>query len=285
MKVKWLSYYYQGKPDFGILKEETMVIPAKELFKKPPKNLLAYIEERPDMEEGSLNEIGIPLTEVKVAVPLLPPNNIIAIGKNYPEHVLEMGSKEDIPSEILVFTKSKNTLVANNGAISAHTHVTAALDYEGELAVVIGKKGKDITEEEAPGYIFGFTIINDITARDLQVKHKQFYIGKSLDNSCPIGPVIMTQENVTDLKTPFSIETSVNKEKRQSATTAEMIFSIPRMIADLSKGHTLIPGDIIATGTPPGVGKGFNPPRYLKVGDEVSVTISGIGTLTNFVED
>lgn len=283
--MKWLSYYYQGKQNFGLLKEEHAVIPAEKLFRDPPTDLLAYIESQPELLAGALAETGIPLTEIEITVPYLPPNNVIGIGKNYPEHVLEMGSKEDIPKEILVFTKSKNALVADKGVIKTHQNVTNALDYEGELAVIIGKAGSDLSEAEAVSHIFGYTILNDVTARDLQVKHKQFYIAKSLDNSCPIGPYIATKETFPDPEAPFSIRTLVNGEERQSGTTADMIFSIPRMIADLSKGHTLMPGDIIATGTPPGVGKGFNPPRYLKDGDEVAITISGIGTLTNFVQD
>ncbi|MBC1550950.1 fumarylacetoacetate hydrolase family protein [Listeria sp. FSL L7-1434] len=279
--MKWLSYLYQGNFDYGLLTPENKIIPAKTIFSNPPATLLDFIKEKPALPELQGIKENIDLADVEIQIPFTPPNNIIAIGKNYYNHVLEMGSKEDVPEHILVFTKSANSLLPHNGQIELHQNVTEQLDYEGELAVIIGKEVRDISEKEALSAIFGFTILNDVTARDLQKKHKQFYIGKSLDASCPIGPYVL--ENDASEEITFYIETKVNGEVRQSDSTDKFIFSLARIIADLSKGHTLIPGDIIATGTPSGVGKGMNPPTFLQEGDIIEITIDKIGTLTNQV--
>ncbi|MGR3763502.1 fumarylacetoacetate hydrolase family protein [Rossellomorea sp. NS-SX7] len=206
--------------------------------------------------------------------------NIMCVGKNYREHAIEMGSEKDIPEHIMIFTKATQTVTGHKQMVPVHEGVTDELDYEGELAVVIGKKGKAIKPDEAMNHVFGFTIVNDLTARDLQKKHGQFFIGKSLDSSCPIGPYIVTKDEVGDPH-KLDIRTSVNGEVRQSSSTDLMIFKIPDIISILSKGMTLEPGDIIATGTPAGVGKGFNPPRFLKAGDRVDIEVEGIGILTN----
>jgi 2-keto-4-pentenoate hydratase/2-oxohepta-3-ene-1,7-dioic acid hydratase in catechol pathway len=206
--------------------------------------------------------------------------NIMCVGKNYREHAIEMGSEKDIPENIMIFTKATSTVIGHEQMVPAHDDVTSELDYEGELAVVIGKKGKDITPDEAMDHVFGYTIVNDLTARDLQKKHGQFFIGKSLDFTCPIGPYIVTKKEVEDPH-QLMIRTSVNGEIRQSSSTDLMIFKIPDIISILSKGMTLEPGDIIATGTPAGVGKGFKPPRFLKAGDRIQIEVEGIGILTN----
>lgn len=279
--MKWLSYLYQGNVEYGLLAPESKIIPAKTIFSNPPATLLDFIKEKPTLPVLQEMHGNIDLADVEIQIPFTPPNNIIAIGKNYYNHVLEMGSKEDVPEHILVFTKSANSLLPHNGQIELHQKVTEQLDYEGELAVIIGKEVRDISEKEALSAIFGFTILNDVTARDLQKKHKQFYIGKSLDASCPIGPYVLENDSSEELT--FHIETRVNGDVRQSDSTDKFIFNLARIISDLSKGHTLIPGDIIATGTPSGVGKGMNPPTFLQDGDIVGITIDKIGTLTNQV--
>lgn len=279
--MKWLSYLYQGNIEYGLLAPESKIIPAKTIFANPPATLLDFIKEKPTLPVLQEMHGNIDLADVEIQIPFTPPNNIIAIGKNYYNHVLEMGSKEDVPEHILVFTKSANSLLPHNGQIELHQKVTEQLDYEGELAVIIGKEVRDISEKEALSAIFGFTILNDVTARDLQKKHKQFYIGKSLDASCPIGPYVLENDSSEELT--FHIETRVNGDVRQSDSTDKFIFNLARIISDLSKGHTLIPGDIIATGTPSGVGKGMNPPTFLQDGDIVEITIDKIGTLTNQV--
>lgn len=221
--------------------------------------------------------------EFKLLAPIpRPTKNIFCVGKNYREHAIEMGSAKDIPEDIIVFSKTPTTVIGHQEKIESHHTITSALDYEGELAVVIGKKGKRISVEEADDYIFGYTVLNDITARDLQTKHKQYLLGKSLDSSCPMGPILITKD---EINTPHDlmITTKVNGETRQMCNTSKMIFSIPTIISVISQGITLEPGDIIATGTPEGVGKGFKPPKYLRVGDQVEITIDQIGTLKNVV--
>jgi len=224
-----------------------------------------------------------PLSDVKLYAPIpRPSKNIFCVGKNYREHALELGTEKDIPEHIMLFSKTPTTVIAHEEEIDPHLDVTNELDYEGELAIIIGKKGKRIHPEEAMDYIFGYTIINDVTARDLQSRHKQFLIGKSLDTFCPMGPYIVHQSAISNPQ-QLMIETRVNGEIRQKANTNQMIFNIPTIISVLSQGTTLEPGDIIATGTPAGVGKGFHPPKYLKPGDIVEVTVEGIGTLRNSV--
>lgn len=225
-----------------------------------------------------------PVSDIEFLPPLSKlQKNILCVGKNYREHAIEMGSEADIPTNLIVFTKAQNTLLGHRHKIPNHQDITQELDYEGELAIIIGKKGKSIKKEEAYDYIFGYTILNDITARDIQSRHKQYFLGKSLDGSCPIGPWIVHKSTITNPEKLY-IETKVNGEVRQSSYTSEFIFSIGEIIETISKGMTLEPGDIIATGTPQGVGKGFNPPKFLRSGDMIEVTIEGIGTLVNEID-
>jgi 2-keto-4-pentenoate hydratase/2-oxohepta-3-ene-1,7-dioic acid hydratase in catechol pathway len=211
-----------------------------------------------------------------------PRKNIFCVGKNYVEHAIEMGSKEDIPTDPILFSKAPTSVIGYGMEVLNHQEVTTQLDYEGELAVVIGKKGRGIKREDALKYVFGYTILNDVTARDLQKQHKQYLIGKSLDTSCPMGPWVV---HASQIENPnhLGIETRINGEVRQSSNTENFIFPIEEIIYVLSKGMTLEPGDIIATGTPAGVGKGFKPPRFLKPGDEMKITIEKIGTLINTI--
>ncbi|MFD3447303.1 fumarylacetoacetate hydrolase family protein [Microbacteriaceae bacterium 4G12] len=225
-----------------------------------------------------------PLSEVKLLAPILRPRkNIMCVGKNYRDHAIEMGSLNDVPEHLIFFTKAPTTVIGQQDMIHGYPHLTNELDYEGELAVVIGKKGKCISKEEALDYVFGYTILNDVTARDIQSRHKQFFLGKSFDTFCPMGPFLV-HHTMIEKPNDLSIETRVNGEVRQSSHTSHMLFDIPEIISVLSQGMTLEPGDIIATGTPAGVGKGFKPPRFLKSGDVIDITIEKIGTLTNTVK-
>ncbi|MGF3102180.1 fumarylacetoacetate hydrolase family protein [Rossellomorea sp. DUT-2] len=233
------------------------------------------------LQDISLNCPSYSHDEVKWLSPLPKvKRNIMCVGKNYRDHAIEMGGEQDIPKDIMIFTKATNTVVGHEETVLHHGEMTEQLDYEGELAVVIGKRGKGISPEDALEYVFGYTILNDITARDLQKKHGQFFIGKSLDTTCPIGPYLVTKDEIVDPQN-LEITTRVNDEIRQSSNTSEMIFTIPTIISTLSKGMTLEPGDIIATGTPAGVGKGFKPPLFLKKGDRVEIEIESLGILTN----
>ncbi|MHA4764832.1 fumarylacetoacetate hydrolase family protein [Bacillus altitudinis] len=249
-------------------------------FVEHVKQLLDWAEKKEE-DRGSY---VYPLSDVTLHAPIpKPTKNIMCVGKNYQDHVMEMGSAADIPKDVMIFTKAPTSVVGHEADILLHEDVTSELDYEGELAIVIGKTGKNIAPEEVHDYIFGYTILNDITARDLQKKHKQFFIGKSLDTTCPMGPYIVHKSVIEDHGALY-VETKVNGEVRQSASTELMIFPIEDIVSTLSKGMTLEAGDIIATGTPSGVGKGFEPPKFLASGDQVEVTIEPIGTLSNRVK-
>ncbi|MGM0874557.1 MAG: fumarylacetoacetate hydrolase family protein [Bacillota bacterium] len=242
------------------------------------------IVDKINVEEGSESYLYRG-ADVKLLSPIpRPAKNIFCVGKNYREHAIEMGSEADVPEHIMLFSKAPTAVIGHEDEIDPHIHITQELDYEGELAVVIGKKGKQIKEEEAMDYVFGYTIVNDITARNLQSQHKQFLLGKSLDTSCPIGPYIVHKSSIQN---PYglTITTKVNDEVRQNGNTKDMIFSIEHIISTISQGTTLEPGDIIATGTPAGVGKGFNPPKFLQPGDVVEIEVEGIGVLRNSIKE
>ena len=219
-------------------------------------------------------------TEIEWLAPIpRTPKNILCVGKNYNEHAIEMG-EEKAPENILVFTKPPTAIAADEATLPVHANKTEKLDYEGELAIVIGKRGQNIPKALAFDYIFGYTIGNDISARDVQYRHGQYFLGKSLDGTCPLGPYLVSKDEIPDPQN-LSIVTKVNGEIRQNSSTKHMMFPVADIISIVSQYVTLEPGDIILTGTPEGVGKGMNPPQYLKAGDEVKVSIEGIGTLAN----
>lgn len=214
-----------------------------------------------------------------------PRRNVICLGKNYLDHVNECatgGIDKDLgrPREPIFFTKMINRFVNPYENIDLNEEVTKSLDYEGELAVIIGKEGKNIREEDVKDYIFGYTILNDSSARDLQQKHSQWFKGKSLDNTCSLGPMILLKDE-TSYPPKLDIKTYVNNELRQSSNTGNFIFSIDYAISQLSQGTTLKVGDIIATGTPKGVGMGFTPPKFLKKDDILKIEVEKIGALIN----
>jgi 2-keto-4-pentenoate hydratase/2-oxohepta-3-ene-1,7-dioic acid hydratase in catechol pathway len=187
-----------------------------------------------------------------------------------------------MPEHPVLFSKATTAVNGPYSDIDPHHGVTAELDYEAELAVIVGRGGRRIPRDEAFDHVWGYTIINDVTARDLQRAHKQWLLGKSLDTHCPMGPYAVTVDEVPDV-TALLVESFVNGERRQSAPVKDLIFDIPDLIATLSAGITLLPGDIIATGTPAGVGIGFDPPRFLSSGDVVEVAITGLGAQRNRV--
>jgi len=211
---------------------------------------------------------------------------VFCIGKNYREHVKELHGKgfekaapaEPPPDTPIVFSKIGTSIVGPGEAIDSRLDPTASVDYEGELALVMGPGGRGIGRAKAMDHVYGYTIVNDVTSRALQQKHKQWLLGKSLDTFCPMGPCILTADAVPDV-TRLRVITRVNGEERQNATLAELIFDIPTLIETISRTMTFRPGDLISTGTPAGVGYGFDPPKFLKAGDRVSVTIEPIGTL------
>ncbi|MEG0075484.1 MAG: fumarylacetoacetate hydrolase family protein [Eubacterium sp.] len=231
--------------------------------------------------------MGISLNSIKLLAPIpKPERNIFCIGKNYAEHVQEIKNIPNIggiPESPIYFSKLSSSVTGPDSTVLSHANATKQIDYEAELAIIIGKQGSDIKKEDAEDYIFGYTVANDITARDLQKKHSQWYKGKSLDTFCPLGPVI-TYKDALPLPFDLGIRCRVNNEIRQESMTSHMIFDVPSIINDLSQGVTLYPGDIILTGTPSGVGFAQSPPSFLKHGDVVEAEIDQIGTLRNTIE-
>jgi 2-keto-4-pentenoate hydratase/2-oxohepta-3-ene-1,7-dioic acid hydratase in catechol pathway len=216
-----------------------------------------------------------------------PRRNIFCVGKNYREHAKEFersgfdasSGAVEIPDAPIIFTKVPETVIGPGAAISFDPAVSTAIDYEGELAVIIGRSGRAIPRADALSHVWGYTIINDVTARDVQSRLKQWHVGKSFDTFCPMGPWAVTADEIDLADT--RLRTWVNGELRQDANTRDLIFDVPTIVAVLSAGITLHPGDLIATGTPAGVGIGFKPPRYLKSGDRVAIEIDGLGRLEN----
>lgn len=236
----------------------------------------------------SQKEGEVRLQDVRILAPIVTPRqDIVCIGINYMDHARESanfkGEKFDGVREYPVyFSKRVNEAVGHGGKILAHENVTQKVDYEVELAVILGRDAKNVDIKNVKDYIFGYTILNDFSARDLQARHKQFYFGKSLDKFCAMGPVIVSADEI-DSKN-LAVKCYINGELRQNSNTANMIFDEYYAVAELSSAMTLKAGTIISLGTPSGVGMGLNPPRFLKRGDIVRCEIDGIGTLENIIE-
>jgi 2-keto-4-pentenoate hydratase/2-oxohepta-3-ene-1,7-dioic acid hydratase in catechol pathway len=218
-----------------------------------------------------------------------PPHHVICVGKNYHAHAREfarsgfdasdVGAKDASPTHPVIFSKPASSITGPTDDVHLVEGTNSAVDYEVELAVVIGKGGRSIKAADAMSHVFGYTIVNDVTARDLQQTHKQWFLGKSVDTFCPMGPWIVTADEVDPRN--MRVTTRVNGELRQNASTSDLIFDIPTLIETISRSLTLQPGDVIATGTPEGVGIGFVPPKFLRHGDVVECAISGIGSIRN----
>lgn len=231
----------------------------------------------------------MPADGVKIHAPFpRPAKNILCVGKNYHDHAREFhasgvdasAGKDAIPELPIIFTKWPNSVIAAGEPIPSANDYTNSTDYEGELTVVIGEGGRNISRKDAYRHVYGYTIVNDATARTLQNQHRQWFLGKSLDGYCPMGPCIVTADEIEDV-TQLRLLTKVNGEVRQDAYVSQLIFDIPTLIETLTRVMTLEPGDLIATGTCAGVGIGFDPPKFLKPGDVVDITIEPIGTLSN----
>lgn len=220
---------------------------------------------------------AIPVDDVIIKAPLKP-GKIIAVGRNYAAHAEELGNT--VPTEPLLFAVFPSAVIGDGDTIRWSTALTQKVDWEGELAVIIGSTGWQIPEAEAMQYVYGYTVANDVSARDLQDNDKQWVRAKGLDTFCPLGPAIITADAIKDPHN-LTVTTTVNGEQMQNGNTSLMIYRIPTLIAYCSQAFTLEPGDIILTGTPAGVGKGMDPPRFLADGDEVTVEISGVGRLSN----
>ena len=296
-----LTYQKDGNVNLGVLTaDKKSVIPVCEAERQClktstlPGTMLDFL----DQGQSAVDTVGkllaneatcpkIALTDVKVLAPIpRPRKNIFCIGKNYVEHAMEFEKTKDasaaVPKNPVIFSKPPTAVIGDGDVINSHPQATQELDYEVELAVVIGKKGTYISEAQAMDYVFGYTILNDVTARDLQKLHQQWHRGKGLDTFAPMGPYIVHKNAVGNVENlPISLK--VNGEIRQNANTGDLVFKIPKLIATISNGLTLEPGDIIATGTPAGVAGGFTPPKWLKKGDQLELEIGGIGVLRNTV--
>jgi 2-keto-4-pentenoate hydratase/2-oxohepta-3-ene-1,7-dioic acid hydratase in catechol pathway len=269
-------------------------VPLAELSPKSPTAVasdmvaaIAWLVGRPAL---STQAVWRPLAASQLAPPVpAPPRNVMCVGKNYREHASEFAksgfdvsrppSSGDVPEHPIVFTKPSTSITGPYDDILLAPGLDAAVDYESELAVVIGRGGRFIKASEAYAHVFGYTVVNDVTARDLQKRHAQWFLGKGVDSFCPMGPWIVTSDEF-DLAAA-RVSCRVNGELRQDAAVTDLIFDVPSLIETISRSVTLAPGDVIATGTPAGVGIGFNPPRFLRDGDVVECAISGIGAIRN----
>ena len=257
-----------------------------ELIQKADKEELAKIAAAAaKAEEG---EGGKKFEETKMIAPIpVPIQDVICLGINYADHAVESARyKKELSPKVeyaTYFAKRVARAVGHGEPIDGHSDFVERLDYEVELAVIIGKDARDVAEEDAFDYVFGYTVLNDVSARDLQTRHNQWYFGKSLDGFTPMGPWIVTEDEFA--RPPvLKITSKVNGELRQDSMTDRFIHSIPEVISELSRGITLKAGTIISMGTPSGVGMGFQPPKFLSVGDVVTCEIEGIGVLENTVK-
>ena len=275
--MKYITFRYNGQELIGAVAGDSVA----------PLRVFSSMEEL--IRAGGAKDIPperIPLQEVALLAPIpRPSQDLICLGMNFADHTAEAARFHPtmVREEYAVyFSKRVNEAVADGGIIDSHPDVTERVDYEAEVAVIIGRDAYGVSRERAAEYIFGYTIINDVSAREVQTRHKQFYLGKSLDGFTPMGPCIVTADEFS-FPPEIGVRCRVNGELRQNGNTRQWIYGIEDVIADLSAGMTLRAGTIISMGTPAGVGMGFQPPRFLKSGDTVVCEADGIGTLTNTV--
>jgi len=293
--MKLITFNYNGNEAVGILRADgARIAPVKKLgLSYDTMNEL--IRRMTEDERGRLlraadEDFTIAASDVTLCAPIPHPiQDVLCLGLNYAEHAEEAAlyAKDSFVKKdrryAVYFSKRVNTAPGPEGIIPAYEGLVDKLDYEVELAVILGKDAFQVKAEDAWQYIFGYTILNDVSARNLQTAHTQWYFGKSLDGFTPMGPVITTADEIA-FPPRLAIQCRVNGELRQNSTTDMLLTGIDTIIAELSQGMTLQAGTIIATGTPKGVGLGFDPPRWLKPGDEVECSIEGIGTLRNYVK-
>jgi 2-keto-4-pentenoate hydratase/2-oxohepta-3-ene-1,7-dioic acid hydratase in catechol pathway len=284
------AYRYQGQPGVGrVSADGRQVEPFQVSAEQAASGALPLVEAQGAGRPLPATGQPIPLQQVQLTAPIpRPRRNIFCVGKNYHAHAKEFAgsgfdssakSGGDIPSAPIIFSKVPESVIGPNDAILFPGEVSTAIDYEAELTVVIGQGGKGISKADAMKHVWGYTIVNDMTARDWQGRHSQWLLGKSFDTFCPMGPWLVSADEMDGQNT--DVKCWVNGELRQNANTKDFIFDIPTLIECISAGITLYPGDLIATGTPAGVGIGFKPPKYLKPGDVVKIEIGGIGVLEN----
>jgi 2-keto-4-pentenoate hydratase/2-oxohepta-3-ene-1,7-dioic acid hydratase in catechol pathway len=293
--MKLARYIHKTQESYGVLSDQTLIsLPALAAVLRAmlPASLEEFVALGQSAQvtvesllaiadEDMLETVSVPLSQVQLLAPLKSPPKILCLGWNYLDHTAE--TKTQPPKEPVVFMKPHTAIANPNQNIVKRPFVTE-LDYEGELAVVIGKTAKDVPEVDALKYVFGYTILNDVSARDFQFKDKQWTRGKGFDTFAPTGPCIVTRNQIRDVSN-LGIKTWVNGELRQDGNTRDMLFNIPQIIYHLSRVMTLEPCDIIATGTPSGVGMAMKPQVWLRDGDVVRIEVEGIGALENPVEE
>lgn len=287
--MKFAAFERDGVPGVGRLSDDGQSIRPYELSRDEAASGILPLIARSVAGEP-MPELGDPvaMSGVTLRAPLPQPRrNIFCVGKNYFEHAHEFAksgfdssaASGAVPEAPIIFSKVPESVTAHGAGVAIDASVDPNVDYEVELTAIVGKGGRGITKADAYDHVWGYTIVNDVTARDLQGRYKQWLIGKSQDGFCPMGPIAVTADEIDPENT--QVRTWVNGELRQDANTRDLIFDIPTLIETISAGITLIPGDLIATGTPAGVGIGFNPPKYLKPGDVVRLEIQNIGILEN----
>jgi 2-keto-4-pentenoate hydratase/2-oxohepta-3-ene-1,7-dioic acid hydratase in catechol pathway len=284
--VRLVNFANDGDRALGVLDgDEVVDLSASGL----PGDTVELISQwdRAKVEHAVADSPRLQADAVRLLAPLRPRKNVFAVGRNYRDHAREFSAsgfdaseKQMVPDFPVVFTKAPTSVIGPGEPIVLANDPTRSTDYEGEMAVVIGKAARNVSRDDALGHVFGWTIVNDVTARDLQKRHVQWFVGKSPDTFCPMGPAITTIDELPDIGSSW-LRTRVNGELRQEAPISDLIFDVPTLIATLSEVMTLEPGDVIATGTGEGVGIGFDPPVYLGPGDVVDISIDGIGTLSN----
>jgi 2-keto-4-pentenoate hydratase/2-oxohepta-3-ene-1,7-dioic acid hydratase in catechol pathway len=285
--VRFATFFYQGRRQVGQVSPDGQTITPLELADSQ-RGVLQLIELRAAGAPWPSNtQAALSVKSVRLEAPLpLPRRNLWCVGRNYHEHAKELqasvfkGNNTNPAAWPIVFTKVPECVIADGDEVHLPGDaVSTQIDYEAELAVVIGRGGKNITRAAAMDHVFGYTIVNDVTARDVQIRHQQWDMGKSFDTFCPMGPWIVTADELDGQHT--RVRCWVNGDARQDGRTEDLIFDIPTLIETISRGITLYPGDVIATGTPAGVGMGLSPPSFLKPGDLVRIEIDGIGALEN----
>ena len=287
--MKLVTYRFENTQRVGVLtQDETAVLPLDYSDMNTLIETASPADLRSAASAAERAGVRVPLAEVELLAPIpRPRQDILCLGMNYKDHADEAAqyNAEAFTKEkpvAVYFSKRVSRAVAPEGDIERHAGLVERLDYEVELGVILGKAARNVKAEEAGDYIFGYTVINDVSARDVQTSHKQWYFGKSLDGFTPMGPCIVTADEIA-FPPALDISSAVNGEPRQHSNTRLFLTGIPALLEELTAGMTLLPGTIIATGTPAGVGMGFDPPKFLQSGDVVECTIQGIGTIRNTV--
>ena len=285
--MKLITYTYDGEPRLGVVRGDQVVDLAAASNGKLPDNMVEFLQQgEPAMDlVRKLVVSAAPthsLHDITLLAPVPNPSKVVAIGLNYRDHCRETGTP--LPTTPVIFTKFTTAIIGPGATIRWDPALTSKVDYEAELAVVFGKTARRVSETTALEYVAGYTNANDVSARDLQRGDGQWVRAKSLDTFCPLGPSLVTADEIPDPQA-LEIRSVLNGQVMQESNTKEMIFGVPYLIAFASRAFTLLPGDVLITGTPHGVGTGRTPPVFLKDGDTITIEVEGLGTLTNKCEE